>query len=89
MGGCQEISISLPETNSKHPFSKWWLEGDSISGQKAFFYELVVGNVHPWRLTWNIIPWRFGSDHFPFQMGDGCRFQPLIFRGVQKSKNSL
>ena len=19
---------------------------------------------------WNIIPWRFGSDHFPFQMGD-------------------
>ena len=29
---------------------------------------------------WNIIPWRFGSDDFPFQMGDGCRFQPLIFR---------
>ena len=23
-----------------------------------------------------------GSDHFPFQMGDGCRFQPLIFQGV-------
>ena len=26
--------------------------------------------------------WRFVSDHFPFQMGDGCRFQPLIFQGV-------
>ena len=26
--------------------------------------------------------WRFGSDHFPFQMGDGCRFQPFIFQGV-------
>ena len=22
------------------------------------------------------------EDHFPFQMGDGCRFQPLIFQGV-------
>ena len=22
------------------------------------------------------------EDHFPFQMGDGCRFRPLIFQGV-------
>ena len=22
------------------------------------------------------------EDHFPFEMGDGCRFQPLIFQGV-------
>ena len=26
--------------------------------------------LHPWRLTWNMSSWRFGSDHFPFQMGD-------------------
>ena len=24
------------------------------------------------------------EDHFSFQMGDGCRFQPLIFQGVKK-----
>ena len=28
---------------------------------------------------WNMSSWRFGSDHFPFEVGDGCRFQPLIF----------
>ena len=22
----------------------------------------------------HITPWRFGSDHFPFQVGDDCRF---------------
>ena len=22
------------------------------------------------------------EDHFPFEMGDGCRFRPLIFQGV-------
>jgi len=31
---------------------------------------------------WNMSSWRFGSDHLPFQMGDGCRFQPLIFQGL-------
>ena len=31
---------------------------------------------------WNIIMEVDGSDQFPFQMGDGCRFQPLIFQGV-------
>ena len=36
----------------------------------------------PWRLSCCTWSWRFGSDHFPFQMGDGCRFQPLIFQGV-------
>ena len=42
-------------------------------------------DVHsPWKINhWTILPWRFGSDHFPLnKMGDGCRFQPLIFQGV-------
>ena len=31
---------------------------------------------------WNISSWRFGSDDFPFQGWVICRFQPLIFQGV-------
>ena len=27
------------------------------------------------------------EDHFPFQMGDGCRFQPLIFQGEPFSQD--
>lgn len=34
----------------------------------------------PWKFTWNT--WRFGSDGFPDFKWMICRFQPLIFRGV-------
>ena len=40
----------------------------------------------------HIIPWRFGSDHVPFQMGDGCRWTSRSSsRGfwVQESWSSL
>ena len=47
-------------------------------------FEPQLGRPTPRKFNgWNIIPWRFGSDHFPFsKLGDGCRFQPLIFQGV-------
>ena len=47
-----------------------------LPGQKTIFE-----GFHPGRLTWNMSSWRFGSDDFPFQLGDGCRFQPFIFQG--------
>ena len=34
------------------------------------FQVLNFGGVHPGRLTAGTQSWRFGSDHFPFQMGD-------------------
>ena len=45
------------------------------------FSDSIFVRIHPGITAGNMSSWRFGSDHFPFQMGDGCRFQPLIFRG--------
>ena len=54
----------------KHPNDGWMVKGE--------------GGDAPWKINgWNIISLEvWWKDHFSFQfMGDGCRFQPLIFQG--------
>ena len=81
-------------THLKHDSQNGFIFPNFRDSNKKYLscHHLVIFRcVHPWRLTWNIIPWRFGSDHFPFKMGDGCRFQPLIFQGENghRSKRSI
>ena len=37
--------------------------------------------------TFSLKKWRFGSNDFPFQLGDFLRFQSLIFRGASFKPN--
>ena len=62
----------------------WWRHVEAGNTQKRWIREASVWeNLHPGRLTWNtIIGVWFRSFSFLF-MGDGCRFQPLIFQGVR------
>ena len=44
-------------------------------------------HVHPRKLTWNPKSWRFGSDDFPFQLGDFLGSM-LILKGVYAKHSS-
>ena len=69
--------------------SGWWVFMVKLAGKytipmdaMGYYHNYINHTLHPGRLTWNMSSevW-FRSFSFLF-MGDGCRFQSLIFQGV-------
>ena len=87
--------IYLPASKSHHQDFRLHVWGSGIpirSNKKNLYLLLLLGarwiqcyfskTKHPWRLTAGTTSWRFGSDHFPWKKLVICRFQLLIFQGV-------